>query len=265
MSSIVCILKYIFIDTKMKDQNLDAKYVKNYYDTFLSQDGGEYAYHRWHKTPVHEAHFIQTRRTLKRAFSTVLGKVLEIGGGDAMWTMFYIDKIEHLTYLDVSEEMLSQAKTRLKEKAGKVEFIQGDFLENKLTSESFDNFISIRNFEYFKDKDFAVNEMNRLLKKDGTLLVVTKSKEYNLHTNLKKRTLHSDQVRIEDFLEMLRENGFEIQDVKPAIFGKLLKFSIFRVISNFIHICILRLPWKILPIKFLGYLSESFYVKAKKK
>ncbi len=249
----------------MKDQNLDAKYVKNYYDTFLSQDGGEYAYHRWHKTPVHEAHFIQTKRTLKRAFSAVLGKILEIGGGDAMWTMLYIDKIEHLTYLDVSEEMLARAKARLKEKAEKVEFIQGDFLENNLPGESFDNFISIRNFEYFKDKDFAVKEMNRLLRKDGTLLVVTKSKEYNLHTNLKKRTLHSDQVRIEDFLEMLRENGFEIQDVKPAIFGKLLRFGIFRFISSALQSVILVLPWRILPIKFLGYLSESFYVKARKK
>lgn len=249
----------------MKDQNLDAKYVKEYYDSFLSRDGGEYAYHRWHKTPVHEAHFDQTQRTLKRAFSGVSGSVLEVGGGDAMWTMLYVDKIKHLTYLDVSDEMLTRAKARLKEKAEKVDFIQGDFLENKLPSESFDNFISIRNFEYFKDKDFAVKEMYRLLKQGGGLIVVTKSSEYNFHTNLKNKTLHSDQINIERFLHLLEENGFEIEDVKPAIFGKFLRFGFFRFVSSMFQSLMLVLPWSVLPIKFLGYLSESFYVKAKKK
>ncbi len=256
---------YTFIGIQMKDQNLDAKYVKEYYDSFLSKDGGEYAYHRWHQTPVHEAHFIQTKRTLKRAFSGVAGDVLEVGGGDAMWTMSYIDKVKHVTYLDVSDEMLSRAKVRLEKNTEKIEFIQGDFLENKLPSGSFDNFISIRNFEYFKDKDFAVKEMNRLLKHEGSLIVVTKSREYNFHTNLKRRTLHSDQIKINHFLSMLKENGFEIEDVKPAILGKLLRFGIFRFISSAIQSFVLILPWRILPIGFLGYLSESFYVKAKKK
>lgn len=250
---------------QVKDQNLDAQYVKEYYDTFLSKDGGEYAYDRWHKTPVHESHFEQTKRTLKRAFSGLSGNVLEVGGGDAMWTMFYVDKIEHLTYLDVSEEMLSRAKDRLKEKTAKVDFIQGDFLENKLPSGSFDNFISIRNFEYFKDKNFAVSEMNRLLKQGGELIVVTKSSKYNFHTNLKNKTLHSDQVDIKHFLHMLESNGFEIEDVKPAIFGKLLKFGFFRFLSSALQSFVLVLPWRVLPVGFLGYLSESFYVKAKKK
>ncbi len=248
-----------------KGQNLNGEYVKNYYDNFLSKSKVSYAFHRWHETVVHEEHYFQTKKVLEKAFSCISGNVLEIGGGDGSWTLLYIEKCDHITYMDISEEMLLQAKKNLSKYQNKINFIQGDFMSNNLASSSFDKIISIRNFEYFKDKNFAVSEFNRLLKSNGELLIITKSKHYSFHTKLHKKTLHSDQVTPNEFVEMLKKNNFEILEFYPAIFGKLLKFWIFRKISRITFLFILKTNYKMIPKSILGYFSESFYVKARKK
>lgn len=250
---------------QMKGDQLTSDYVKEYYDNFLSKDKTPYHIHRWHMSAVHEEHFIQTKRTLERAYRNLSGSVLEIGGGDGMWTKIYIEKCSNLTYLDISNEMLSQARENLKGYSNKIDFRQGDFLQNGIQDQSFDNLISIRNFEYFKDKDFAIKEMCRLLKKGGSLFVVTKSKDYNLRTNLHNKTLHSDQVSIKSFIKKLELNGFEIIDAKPAIFGKLLRMGLFRFIFRSLHSIFLVTNWKILPVGLLSIFSESYYVEARKK
>lgn len=247
-------------------QQLSGEYVGQYYDSFLSKLGTYHSDHRWFEGPVNLAHYEQTKKTLERGFSKIdLGKVFEVGGGDGIWTMLYVEKCSKIFYLDVSLEMLGQAKKRLAQFENKIEYSQGDFLENNFPDTVCNTFVSIRNFEYFVDKKKFLSEVNRLLIKGGSFLLVTKSLHYNVHTQLKSKVLHSKQISISEVISLLKEEGFDIIDVKPAIFGKLLRLKFMRSLSKQIHSVLLSLPWKILPIRLLGFLSESFYIYAKKK
>ena len=246
------------------DKNLESAYVRSYYDTFLSKYDKEYAYYRWAAGPVERLHFIQTRRTLLPYFNKITGSVLEIGGGDAVWTREYIDHVQKLTFLDISKEMITRAQKRLVYFSQKITYVNSDFLQNDFPSNSFDHIVSIRNLEYFIDKKHFISEVKRLLKDSGTFLLVTKSPQYSFHDNSQGKLLHTAQIYIKELLKLIKSQGLKVIAVRPAIFGKLFRFSLVRFIFSIFHRILLSLPWKIAPLRFLSYLSESFMIYVQK-
>ncbi len=246
------------------DKNLDSAYVKSYYDNFLSSYDKEYYYFRWQAGPVEKIHFKQTRRALLPYLTSLKGNVLEIGGGDAVWTREYIEKINNLTFLDISKEMITRAQNNLKSFDKNITYINEDFLKADLKKDNFNHIVSIRNLEYFTDKKYFIFKVKELLKKDGTFVLVTKSPKYNIKDSDKRKTLHTSQIDIKQLVNLLRNNGLYVLAVYPAIFGKLFRFSLTRFLANLIHKIILLLPYKILPISLLSYFSESFVIYAKK-
>lgn len=255
----------MWYDSSMNsDKNLDSGYVKSYYDKFLSSYDKEYSYFRWQAGPVEKIHFKQTRRALLPYLKTLRGNVLEIGGGDAIWTREYVEKIDSLTFLDISKEMIARAQNSLKNFNKNITYINDDFLQADLKKDNFDHVVSIRNLEYFTDKNYFINKVNELLKKDGTFVLVTKSPKYNFKNHDQRKTLHTSQIDIKELINLLKNNGLNVLAVYPAIFGKLFRFSFVRFLSNLLQKIILLMPYKILPISLLSYLSESFVIYAKK-
>jgi ubiquinone/menaquinone biosynthesis C-methylase UbiE len=166
-------------------------------------------------------------------------------------------------FLDISQEMIKRAQQRLAESSTKIKYMNVDFLQNNLESNSFDNIISIRNLEYFSDKKAFLNETYRLLKKNGNLLLITKNPTYSSNVSNRK-LLHTSQINIDDLLQMLISCGYKIKCIHPAIFGKLFRFSLFRGLFSLIHRIINLLPIGMTRSKTLSYLSESFLVYAEK-
>jgi len=246
------------------DKNLESSYVKSYYDSFLSKYDKEYSHYRWQAGPVERLHFSQTNRTLSPYLDRISGQVLEIGGGDGIWTRKYIEKVHHLTFLDISTEMVARAKKRLAKFENKISYVNEDFLKNNFANNTFDQIVSIRNLEYFIDKKSFISEVERLLKKDGKFILVTKSPQYGFYDKARKKTLHTGQIDIKNLIKIIKNQGLQVIDVKPAIFGKAFYFFPTRLIFNFLHKIILKLPKKILPMRILSYLSESFMIYAKK-
>lgn len=246
------------------DKNLDSGYVKSYYDKFLSSYDKEYSYFRWKAGPVEKIHFYQTRMSLLPYLSKIKGNVLEIGGGDAVWTQEYVKQIDSLIFLDISSEMISRAKKNLDKYNKNITYINEDFLKADLPKNSFDNIVSIRNLEYFTDKQSFIIKVKDLLKDNGNFVLVTKSPKYTLKDAEKRKTLHTSQIDIKELILILRKNNFSVKAVYPAIFGKLFRFSFLRFLANFLHRIILLIPFKVLPISLLAYLSESFVIYAKK-
>ena len=245
-------------------KNLDSGYVKSYYDGFLSKYEKEYAFYRWQAGEVEKIHFYQTRRALVPFLNKLKGSILEIGGGDAIWTMEYISHVNELNFLDISEEMVSRAKKRLNDFSLKINFINNDFVQNDFSGNTFDGIVSIRNLEYFTDKNFFIEKVNKLLKEDGQFVLVTKSPKYHMSDKAKQKTLHTAQIDILELIKMINSSGLRVLEVRPAICGKLFRFSFMRFISNLLHKITLILPWKILPLNLLSRLSESFVIYAKK-
>ena len=246
------------------DKNLNSDYVKSYYDGFLSGYEKEYSYYRWQAGAVEKLHYLQTKRSLAPYLNKVKGTVLEVGGGDAIWTMEYIQNIEKLTFLDISEEMISRAQKRLSNFPEKISFVNQDFLKSDFPESSFDNVVSIRNLEYFTDKNLFMSQVHKLLKKDGNFTLVTKSPKYNLKDSAKEKALHKGQIDIVDLIKLMEGNGLKVIKVYPAIFGKLFRFSFTRSISNILQGIILKMPWNRAFARLLSYFSESFVIYAKK-
>lgn len=246
------------------DKNLNPDYVKSYYDGFLSKYEKEYSYYRWQAGNVEKLHYFQTKRSLAPYLFKVKGSVLEVGGGDAIWTMEYIANAERLTFLDISEEMIARAKKRLSDFSDKISFVNVDFLKSDFQENSFDNIVSIRNLEYFTDKKLFVSKVGKLLKSGGSFVLVTKSPNYHGKDKAKEKTLHKGQINIIDLINLIESEGMKVKKVYPAIFGKLFRFSLMRAISNSLQWLILKMPWNKTLVKLLSYFSESFVIYVKK-
>jgi ubiquinone/menaquinone biosynthesis C-methylase UbiE len=245
-------------------KNLDSDYVKSYYNRFLSTYDKEYAYYRWKAGPVERLHYTQTKRALLPYLKKLDGMVLEIGGGDGIWTQDYVSRIDALSFLDISKEMVARAQKRLEKYSEKITYVNEDFLHNKFAAGTFDHIVSIRNLEYFTDKNKFISEVHRLLKHKGTFVLVTKSPQYDLKDNAKGKALHTGQIDIKDLIVLIEKQGMKVLSVRPAIFGKLFRFPLMRFISNIIHSVVIAIPWKWAPLRLFSYLSESFVVYVQK-
>lgn len=246
-------------------KKLDSDYVKSYYDGFLSSYENDYSYHRWQAGPVERIHFAQTKRSLKPYLDTLKGRVLEVGGGDAAWTLEYISHVDKLTFLDISEEMVARAGKRLLPFASKISFINADFVKHDFSDDIFDHVVSVRNLEYFPDKKLFMSRVFSLLRPGGTFVLVTKSPKYHMRDGAKEKALHHGQIAIDDLVRLMESEGLEVIKVYPAIFGKLFRFASMRCISNLMHRVILSLPWNMFLVRLYAHISESFVLYAKKK
>jgi len=247
-----------------KQPNLTSQYVRDYYDKFLGRIKGDYSDFRWFDSEFSHFQYLQN----KRAISGVLGdkkfeKVLEIGPGDGIWTEILIKKSQNLTALDISEKMIGQIKKRLGHFPN-LKFICADFLNNDLPSDQYDLKAAIRSFEYLPDKKRAIEEIHRLLKEGGFILIVTKNPYLLYFRKKKKKILHSGQIDINLLKKELEGQGFKIEKVFPAIFGRKLSLKLSRIIFDFLHkISLSNSSW-LIPSIFKKYFSESFLILAQK-
>lgn len=246
-------------------KELTANYVKDTYNDFLSSYDNTYTYFRWQRTPLSRYQFRQSKRVFIKALEKYkFSQSLEIGGGDGGWTPFLLAHTDKLDFLDISTEMLKRAKEQLKDYTN-ITFIESDFLENSLEDEKYDSVLSFRNFEYFPDKEKAVSEIKRVLKKNGILILVTKNPLYDWKGDIQRKTLHKKQLKIRELINLFNKNGFKVEYVYPTIIGKRLKYASVRWIFDLIHRLVVLLPWEFWYSIGLPFLSESVLMRAYKK
>lgn len=95
------------------------------------------------------------------------GKTLEVGAGSARLSVF-LSKDKFQTFvLDFSEEALRVAKNNYNIVNSKGYFVKGDAFSIPFVSDCFDVVLSAGLLEHFADPQPIVNEMARVLKKDG--------------------------------------------------------------------------------------------------
>lgn len=249
----------------MSKTELTNQFVKETYNKMMSEYDKGYHHFRWFREPISRYHHKQSKRSFLYALKGAqYDRALEIGGGDGEWTKILLNYVNHIDFYDISEEMIKQAKNRLKDNDN-IEFFLGDFLENTLVDNSYDFILSFRSFEYFDDKNKFMRELNRLLKDKGEVILVTKSPYYDWKKYYKSKTLHSGILPIKDLIAMFKKHGFEVKLVKPAIVGKKLSWSFFRFMFDIFHHKNYWFKFNVLPLSILQYISESFIIKVVKK
>jgi len=105
--------------------------------------------------------------------------MLEVGCGTGHWTAFFSSLGYQITAVDVSSAMLEVA---LGKNIGQTNFIQANAEQLSFKNEQFDVIVSITMLEFVDDIKIALNEMFRVLKNNGWLILGC----LNLHSPLGK-------------------------------------------------------------------------------
>jgi ubiquinone/menaquinone biosynthesis C-methylase UbiE len=142
--------------------------------------------------------------------------VLDVGTGTGVFVPFIlscIGKNGRLVCLDFAEEMLKRAQAKGFE--GNIEYIHADIINTGLKDEIFDAVVCYSSFPHFQDKPGALNEINRVLKKGGRLLICHTSSRLTIN-DIHRRIPQVQNDLIPDEAEMrqlLSAAGFTEIDV----------------------------------------------------
>lgn len=155
---------------------------KNIYDDVLTQGNffsKLYIRFFWSGTDDNEI----ARKVLSYIPDDFNGKLLDVPVGTAVFTEKKWKRLNNadITCLDYSEDMLEQARERIKE--AHVNFIQGDVGNLQMENETFDIVLSMNGFHAFPDKQKAFSETNRVLKKGGKFIACFYIKDKSKRTD----------------------------------------------------------------------------------
>lgn len=217
----------------------DPKEIKGHYNQLLKELDGGYLQHRWGDSEITRRHFRQTELAMIHGLglSGTSGRFLEIGCGPAVWTTLFLAPARSVELVDISEEMLNQARERIGKwdggaHASKVTYLCGDFLELDIPAASFDTIVTARAFEYMSNKAAFIAKCFSLLRPGGKLLLVTKNRKW--HDSVKStralvnapreelpvgQAMQLDLVDSHQTREMFANAGFANPVAYPVILG----------------------------------------------
>ena len=153
------------------------------------------------------------------------GRVLDVGSNLGYLTKLIHEKTgSYAVGIDTNPSVL--ARKVEKNRAGQgVDFLRASGEEMPLQDESFDCAVASHVLEHFENPDRLLEEIKRVLKKDGELIIAVPKEKY-LDQNSKDRRLWFFSV--DDLISFLKPYGFQIQepaDLEKSVVAKF-KFKI---------------------------------------
>lgn len=239
----------------------DNKYVRDYYDSYVG-NLEEYEQHRWHATPQKEFEYRQMARSIKRALGNErYERALEVGPGDAVWTPLIAAQTEAVHLVEQSGEMLRRARHKLASLSA-ITYEETDLMHAQ-EGTTYDLVAAIRCFEYFENKPASLHKLHALTAPGGKLLLVTKNVELARSAGIRTKTIHSDQVDRKYMISMLRDAGFAVERVYPAVFRLKSSYRAMRLIFDALHTLMVAMgTHAVLP--FSTYATEAYVYIAKR-
>ncbi|KAK9841417.1 hypothetical protein WJX74_005337 [Apatococcus lobatus] len=160
------------------------------------------------------------------------GQVLEVGVGTGLNLPLYNwAHVQHLTALDLSPGMLSQAQQRARASSlqPNISFEQGDVTQLPFPEGSFDCLVDTFSLCVFERPQAALNEMARVLKSGGQLLLLEHTissspllswyQDFTADavTRTSKGCVWNQRV-----LGMVRQAGLSVESAIPAVAGSII-------------------------------------------
>lgn len=158
---------------------------------------------------------------IKKYLGDLKGKsILDIGCGNGKLTSYY-SNLNNITFIDISEEMIREARSNIKEdNLGNVKFICGDFLKTDIVGK-YDVIVLVGVIAHLDDIEIAFSKLNALLSKNGKLIIqftncnhiisffnFIKNKGFKNHYNYNLNRTSKKSIR-----SKLEGNGFKITKV----------------------------------------------------
>lgn len=238
--------------------------VRQHYNTKLSINETPYEAMRWKQSPQAEAGYQSTKRAIHAHVVPLLKQVrslFELGPGPATWTKELIENgnLAEITLVDISSEMLAQAKKALEGVSGiNVSYTVTDILDYHPATEH-DFFFSSRMLEYVPDKSAALQNIISGLRTGAYGAIITKTPQYGrVGSRQPQREIHKHQIEPQELVQVLQRHGAEVILLKHAtcVVPKL-QSGLADGVVNWLA--------RFLPFSFLRYMSESYIVVFKKR
>lgn len=162
------------------------------------------------------------RNWLKRALPYIQGpRVLEISFGTGYLLTQYADRFQTFG-IDYNTLMVRTAKENLSQRGLNADLQQADVNLLPFATDSFDTIVNTMAFSGYADGKRAINEMKRVLKPDGRLVIVDINypKDRNwLGTKLIQLWMAWDIVR--NMGELFESSGWEYEETEIGGFGSV--------------------------------------------
>lgn len=141
-------------------------------------------------------------------------KILDLGCGTGNFSIKLAEMGCKVIGIDISEEMLNQARKKIKGKDLDIEFHVMDAHNLNFSDDTFDGVFSMAAFEFIKKPQKVYDEMYRVLKKNGSLLIGTINKEGKWGEFYTSSGLQADSVfKYADFKSMEELKSWNPKDV----------------------------------------------------
>lgn len=195
---------------------METKQVKDFYNTTLKANSNPYEQERWFKNPQLQSGYKSTKSAVERYALPHLqsgsnSNVFELGPGPGTWTKLLLQKAPTANFdlVDISEEMLGQAKTALSEHSN-VSYIVSDILDFA-PAKKYDYFFSSRIIEYVPDKEKAVKIIADSLKPGAYGYIVTKTPQKRRPFGKPVTApLHMQQVSATELVKLFEKSGCNV-------------------------------------------------------
>ena len=184
-------------------------------------------YHRqWKGSPVSEFDYLCTKDSLLHLLEpSIKDSILEIGCGLGIWTRNVGDKCREITAVDISKNMIQEAKKNANMRNTK--FVVSDFLSFK-SNKKFDKIFAVRSFEYLDNIEDGLKRVREMLRPGGKFVMITKSKpcmwDFVYHERWKRSGFKQNKVPFIKLRGLLRSLGFINIKIHPVV----IRFPIFH-------------------------------------
>jgi ubiquinone/menaquinone biosynthesis C-methylase UbiE len=191
-------------------------------------------------------------------------KILEIGSGTGRLLNGLLSQGFDTVGVEKSEKMIKRSG----ELHGRLPLVRGDGNSLPFLDESFDIVMSFDVFEHIRDTDHHINEVRRVLKKEGYYVLQTPNKWTNsIFETVRWKSLtrwREDHCSLHNYWQLKHRflrNGFEIA------FSEMPVVSVFfrRKVEAYLGQFGLALLTILNPDKFPCFLRTNFYLRAKKR
>jgi len=232
----------------------------------------EYDKRYFEKTAEDAGLILKERRPLWRRWVKIIhkykasGKLLDVGCGPGFF-LAYAERYYDVHGIDISEYAIRKAKQRINQ----VKLSVGDATDLDYKNDYFDIVTCFDLLEHLPNPALALQEFRRILKNGGVLIIRVPNTS-SLGARRKKEEwfghrdkTHASLLSNEEWMELLKDNSFEIMEV---FYDGLWDTPYFKRVPKILQDIIIKLPlltlfW--LGIKFSKKIGENLCMMACKR
>ncbi|MCA9390123.1 class I SAM-dependent methyltransferase [candidate division WWE3 bacterium] len=190
------------------------------------------------------------KKILKKLLPKFSEQLIDIGGGYGRLIDVYLDRAKHITIFDYSQQLLRTAQSVIEtNNYHHIETQQGDIYSMPFHDKVFDTALLIRVIHHLERPSLALNEISRIIRPGGTIILQVGNKKHLKNVIKAKITRNKELVNTKP-VNISREGIF--YQFHPSYIEEKLKENGFKLVSTH-SVSNIRIPliYRIIPAPLL--------------